>query len=223
MGSESNEDTLAKMFQPAVTPFLQRHGPMDVTAAIIGGLDSLSYELTVGDNNRDWTKAIKTVLCERGRKLGCQVGAGGVNFGYGEWLYDVTWLEYSQGYEPGLQNQLMAVHLVAECEWGGLAAIKHDFEKLLLAPQGANCLMVYNGNQDPGSEAIANRLDEYIRNFNGFSSDWEKWVLAAWERNPGKDCYSDDYAWSFEYFSIGRPDESAHRINRGFYLALADE
>ena len=64
--SESNEDTLPlKMFHPPETPFSERYGSMDIMAAIILGLDSLSYELSVEDGNRHWTKAIKTVLCKQ--------------------------------------------------------------------------------------------------------------------------------------------------------------
>ena len=96
-------------------------GPLTVMEAVRTALDSLT--LTAQDSGKNWTKALKTKLCDCGRELGCRVSAGGVGFG-GEWLYDVTWTEYSRGYEPGTQNQLLDVHLVAECEWGNFAEIK---------------------------------------------------------------------------------------------------
>lgn len=169
-------------------------GKQDTIEAIRAGLDSLP--LTLKDGGKDWTKAVKTMLCELGQKLGYQVGASGLNFGYGEWLYDVTWLEYSHGWEPSLQNQLVAARLVAECEWGGPAAIKDDFEKLLLARASVR-LMIYDGNYDPGSEAIAKLLTGYIRDFNGSRAE-DVWLLAAWER------HADTGTWSFRYFPIGR-------------------
>ena len=167
-------------------------GKLEIMEAIRRGLDSLP--LTLQNSGREWTKAIKTMLCELGHEFGYQVGAGGLNFGYGEWLYDVTWLEYSRGYEPGLQNQLIDAHLVAECEFGKPTAIKDDFEKLLLARATVR-LMIYDGNYDSGSEAIAERLAGYISDFKGSYAE-DTWLLAAWER------HADTGAWSFKYFAL---------------------
>ena len=169
-------------------------GAIEIMEEVRTGLDSL--KLTAQDSSKDWTKAVKTKLCERGRELGCQVGASGVKFGYREWLYDVTWLEYSQGYEPGLENQLIDVHLVAECEWGGFTAIKNDFEKLLLA-RATLRLMIYNGNQDPGSDAIADHLAEYVTRFKG-TRDPDPWLLAALERDADTGCCS------FRFFGVDK-------------------
>ena len=94
-------------------------GPLRVMEEVRTALDSL--ELTARDSAKNWTRTVKTKLCERGRELGCQVSANGVDKLLREWLYDVTWTEYSQGYEPSTQNQLLDVHLVAECEWGNFA------------------------------------------------------------------------------------------------------
>ena len=151
--------------------------------AIWNGFKSL--EIT-GKGVAERTKAIKTRLCEIGRDSDCQVSASGVdNLAYKEWLYDVTWLEYSQGDTPGLQNELLDVHLVAECEWGGLAEIKRDFEKLLLAPPSALRFMIYDGGRDPaGSKAIAERLAGYVKAFSGqlfVEPLAEAWLLAGWD------------------------------------------
>ena len=162
--------------------------------AIRTGLDRLP--LSLQDSSKEWTQAIKTMLCDLGHNFGYQVGAGGVKSSYGEWLYDVTWMEYSRGYQPGLENRLVDAHLVAECEWGDQTAIKDDFEKLLLARASIR-LMIYDGNQVPGSAAIAERLVQYVRNFNGSSAE-DVWLLAAWER------HEDSGSWSFRYFPIGR-------------------
>ena len=94
-----------------------------------------------------WTKAVKTKLCEIGREFGCKVCASGVEKAdrdYGEWLYDVTWLEY----EKIGRGELVDAPLVAECEWGNFDAIVEDFEKLLLAREGVR-LMVFDGNYKP--------------------------------------------------------------------------
>ena len=152
--------------------------------------------LTVQHSNTDWTKGINTMLCELGRELGYQVGAKGLDFGYGEWLYDVTWLEYSRGYEPSLHNRLLDVHLVAECEWGNRPNIKNDFEKLLLARARLR-LMIYDGSYNPDSEIMAKTLEDYIRSFRRAHPE-DVWLLAAWERDI------DAGTWSFRYFQLGR-------------------
>ena len=186
----------------------------EIRHAICNGLGSL--EITARDGGRAWTKAIKTKLCEIGHEFGYQVGAGGVDFGYGEWLYDVTWLSYRQGYTPGLQNELLSAVLVAECEWGGLAALKDDFEKLLLATPNCLRVMIYDGNYDPGANAIAERLGGYVQTFYGQRLDdaWqdESWLLAAWVRCPGTD------TWEFEYYTVDwRPGPGLRRANRFYW------
>lgn len=163
-------------------------GKQDMMEAIRAGLNSLP--LTVEDSGRDWTRAIKTMLCELGQKFGYQVRASGIDSGYREWLYDVTWLEYSR------YDRLIDAHLVAECEWGDFASVKHDFEKLLLARASIR-LMIYGHFKDSGAEGIAARLTEYIRGFKGFHAE-DAWLLAAWER------HAHTGTWSFRYFPIGR-------------------
>ena len=171
-------------------------GSLAVMEAVRTGLDSLT--LTAQDGTTHWTKAIKTELCKRGRALGCRARAS-VGFSREferEWLYDVTWTEYSRGYEPGAQNQLLDVHLVAECELGNFIEIKNDFEKLLLA-RATLRLMIYDGNQDPGSDAIADQLAEYVTHFRG-TLDPDAWLLAALERN------ADSGSCSFRFFGVNK-------------------
>ena len=114
-------------------------GKFEIMRAVQKGLDSL--EVGQSWTDKGWTPAVKTKLCELGRKFGCKVGASGVDNpkpDYGEWLYDVTWLEYERE-RDGLKwpaTALIEAPLVAECEWGrgkNLEYIVEDFEKLLLA------------------------------------------------------------------------------------------
>ena len=153
------------------------------------GLDSL--EVGKSESNPIWTKAVKTKLCEIGREFGCKVCASGVEKAdrdYGEWLYDVTWLDY----EKSGQGELVDAPLVAECEWGNFDAIVEDFEKLLLARAGVR-LMIFDGNYKPSSEGIAEQLAGRVREFKG-SRAKDAWLLAAWEK-------SDD-DWWFRCFTI---------------------
>ena len=89
----------------------------EIIHAVRGGLDNL--QVGAAESNVVWTKAIKTELCRIGRscKFRCKVGAHAreipkSNRDYGEWLYDVTWLEYDG------DGCVTDAHLVAECEWG---------------------------------------------------------------------------------------------------------
>ena len=166
-------------------------GKFEIMRAVQKGLGPNSLEIDDPKGYVEWTKAVKTKLCEIGRKFGFKVGAGGVdNPGFGEWLYDVTWLEYEP--KPFPDGLLIDVHLVAECEWGDLEHIIEDFEKLLQARARVR-LMIFDGNQNPGSKKIAEQLAGRVREFNGFRAE-DVWLLAAWE--------GTNAAWSFRYFTI---------------------
>ena len=173
-------------------------GKFEIMRAVRDGLDNLEIDDPKGDT--EWTKAVKTTLCEIGREFGFKVGAAGVeNPGYGEWLYDVTWLEYERGVDPLV---LADAHLVAECEWSGKTrsgaslnyrgAVDDDFEKLLLARTGVR-LMIFTGLDKTCSQKIAERLAGRVREFKGSRAE-DAWLLAAWEGS------NDD--WSFRYFTI---------------------
>ncbi len=53
--------------------------------------------------------------------------------------------------------------------------------------------MIFDGNYEPGSKEIAERLAGRVREFNGSRAE-DAWLLAVWER-------SDD-GWLFKYFTI---------------------
>ena len=168
-------------------------GKSEIMRAVQEGLNSLEIDDPKGYT--EWTKVVKTKLCEIGREFGFKVGAGGVdNPGYGEWLYDVTWLEYERECD-GLKwpaPVLIEAPLVAECEWGNEGAIKDDFEKLLLARAGIR-LMIFDARDQSHSEEIARGLARMVREFNSSRAE-DAWLLASWEGS------NDD--WSLRYFTI---------------------
>ena len=172
-------------------------GKYEIMCAVREGLNGLE----VG-TDKEWTPAVKTKLCKIGQKFGYKVGARAdevdeADRDYGEWLYDVTWLEYERE-RDGLKwpaTALIEAPLGAECEWGrgkNLEYIVEDFEKLLLARADIR-LMIFDGNHKPGSKEIAERLAGKILEFNGSRAE-DAWLLAAWEGS------NDD--WSFRYFAI---------------------
>ena len=150
-------------------------GKSEIMRAVRDGLNNL--EVDISERDTVWTKTIKTKLCEIGQdRFGCKVGARDVDKAardYGEWLYDVTWLEYER------YGLLIDAHLVAECEWSDFEAIVEDFEKLLLARAGVR-LMIFDGNYEPGSKEIAERL----AGGSGSSTAPAPRMLGCWR--PGK-------------------------------------
>ena len=121
---------------------------------------------------------------------------------YGEWLYDVTWLDY----EKSGSGELVDAPLAAECEWGNEGDIEDDFEKLLLARAGIR-LMIFNGFHEAGSKEIAERLARKVREFKGSRAE-DAWLLAAWEGS------NDD--WSFRYFTIKMNAAISQRFTAAF-------
>ena len=179
---------------------IEMPGKFEIMRAVRDGLDNLEIDDPKGDTK--WTKAVKTKLCTIGQEFGCKVGAkkNEVEKAYrdfGEWLYDVTWLEYERE-RDGLEwpaTALIDAHLVAECEWGrgkNLEYIVEDFEKLLLARTGFR-LMIFTGSHQAKSEEVAEQLARKVREFKGSRAE-DAWLLAAWEGS------NDD--WSFRYFTI---------------------
>ena len=164
---------------------------MPEKAEIISALQRSLDNLDVGDtkSNRAWTRFVTAELCKIAKDFGLTTCASGVG-DYGEWLYDVTWLEYESA-KP--TDGLIATHLVAECEWGYTADVIEDFQKLLLARASVR-LMVFDGTTSLGSRGIAQLLAEQIRKFN-LSQDEDGWLFASWEQ-------SGEAEWSFRYFTI---------------------
>ena len=115
-------------------------GKSEIMRAVQKGLDNLEIDDPKG--NTEWTKAVKTELCKIGRdRFSFEVYASGVENpepGHGEWLYDVTWLEYEKNgrSELNARRKLVDAPLVAECEWGDLGDIYDDFEKILWSSPG---------------------------------------------------------------------------------------
>ena len=117
-------------------------------------------------------------------RAGCEAADGG------EYLYDVTWLDYEGDF-------LTSATLVAECEWGNLPHIDEDFQKLLF-PRADVRLMIFDGNHPPFTQGIAEHLARQVRHFRR-SADYDSWLFAAWEPYEG-----NERGWQFRWFTITR-------------------
>tara|TARA_R110002110_G_scaffold412752_1_gene639103 strand:+ start:1222 stop:1767 length:546 start_codon:yes stop_codon:yes gene_type:complete len=84
-----------------------------------------------------WTYHIKNSICALGTRHNFYVSSSDVddhNTNNGEWLYDVTWLNYSGPKsfpDNHADRQLRRVYLALESEMGNLGDIFDDFEKLI--------------------------------------------------------------------------------------------
>ena len=138
-----------------------------------------------------WTSTVLTALCRIGHQCGYSVWASSnfVDKQYkngGEWLYDVTWCEYEKDF-------LKSVPVVAECEWGNLAQIKDDFEKLILARSAIRVFVFDGGYCKKGAEALANKFCDWVGAFEG-GRKGDTYLLVGYER--------DEKSWCFRYFNI---------------------
>ena len=118
--------------------------------AIRGRLDALleRQELMEARTDALWTLPVKTALCEAcvqvfpEPRLIYATGVSNPPAQRGEWLFDVTCLNYDG-------DHFEKVLLVAECEWEPNAAgIFRDFRKLLVARAEIR-VMVYNLRRMP--------------------------------------------------------------------------
>lgn len=164
-------------------------GKFEIMHAIKKGFNSLCS----GEGTTASTRAVLTELCRIGRSFDYKVYASPKYVAKterddGEWLYDVTWLEY----EKSGDGELTDAPLVAECEWGQQQDIENDFEKLLLAHAGVR-VMIVESKDAPDSRRIAERLAVKVKAFNGPRAE-DAWLLAITERNND---------WRFRYFTIG--------------------
>ena len=183
-------------------------GKSEFISAVQKGLNNLEVAKDEGDTV--WTTKVKTELCKIGRRFGYSVyaRANEVDEVYrdgGEWLYDVTWLEYKCNGDPERRLVLRSAQLVAECEWGGHEHICDDFEKLLLARASVR-VMIFDGdhfNQSGGSSKwFAGRLAARVKEFEDSVSE-DTWLLVSWERIASTDSYK---WWRFRYFTIREND-----------------
>ena len=144
-------------------------GKCEIMCAVSEGLTSLTINPW---GYKKATEAVKNKLSEIGQeKLGCYVCASGVQrANWGEWLYDVTWLEYDCD-----GGSLVDAHLAAECEWGNCGDIKDDFQKLLLARASVR-LMIFGGWDECGSKRKLEWIANEIGNFKP-SLDEDAWLL----------------------------------------------
>lgn len=129
----------------------------------------------------DWTRQVKDVLCAAGLRLGFKVGASGCNESlpsWGEWLYDLTWVEANG-------PELISLPLAVESEWGKKQSddLAWDFNKLVQSSAGLRVL-VFEGRPDFIGDTIA-EFKKLTRGFKGSTSD-DRYLFAGFDWDDGE-------------------------------------
>ena len=181
----------------------------DMMKAIRKGLGAIRFEIHTPSGNwtswKVWTGQVMTALCEIGQGFGfyvCVNKRHARNAEHGEWLYDMTWLEY-QLHTTGrgkTNGPLLDVHLAAECEWSGfhrsIVEVESDFSKLLAANASVRLMVCYDWRDTwkdidiKDADGLAEHLAEWVRGFKGVSED-DTYLLAVL-------CHT-----RFRYFTLG--------------------
>lgn len=111
------------------------------------------------NSDRDWTRAVLLELAGLGHECEFYVcGHGCSEFGQGEWLYDLIWLQ-NEG------DHIRDVPLVLESEWSpNFRSISDDFMKLLVSRAGHR-VMVFQQKTAAEVKTVVERLVSQIQNF----------------------------------------------------------
>jgi hypothetical protein len=147
---------------------------------VMDGLNQVcSASMKEGWANDDskWTQKIKDKLWTIGVNSGfevCTHKSGIIESIHGEWLYDITWIEYDR---KGNDGYLIDIPLVLESEWGKYDDIINDFEKLLLA-RARNKIMVF---QMKNSDEINKMFVEFKKIISMFkrSNSSDRYLFAG--------------------------------------------
>jgi len=90
-----------------------------------------------------WTFKIKEGICDLGKKQGYTIQTNkqsSPNADWGEWLFDLTWLDYSKG-------MVLEVPLALECEWSpSWDEIDADFQKLIISRANHRMMIFQQAN-----------------------------------------------------------------------------
>ena len=162
----------------------------EIMDAVQNALNNIDLDGAQGSG--DWSRRIFPALCQAGQRLEYRVCASSGGANYGEWLYDLTWLEYDD------DDRLVGMPLAAECEFSTyIEKVSEDFQKLLLLGDVGLRLMVsfrrqtFNCHHPLG---LPGYLAEHIRRYRAASAK-VSYVLALLHG-------SEEGNLRFEYFLL---------------------
>lgn len=134
-----------------------------------------------GWTDSQWTKAVKEEIIKVCKRSGSDWQASASQCGNantGEWMYDVVCWRYDG------QGNMIAVPLVAECEWGNEDQIKDDFEKLLVSRSKFR-VMVFQAGSEESVKRIFDDMKGWVRMFQGTKAE-DRYLLAGWSPDSNR-------------------------------------
>ena len=146
-----------------------------------GRLQRVHEETAWESSNRTWTRQIKIALADLvsdkrvpSAPSGCKrsAWASGACNAREEWLYDLCWLDYRDGF-------LVGMPLAVESEWGRPGDIFDDFEKLVQSRAEVR-LMIYDGGYR-SQEEMAGSFRHQISKF-AHSTPEDRYLFAAFSK-----------------------------------------
>ena len=146
-----------------------------------GRLQRVHEETAWASSNPTWTRQIKIALADLvsdkrvpSAPTGCKrsAWASGACNAREEWLYDLCWLDYRDGF-------LVEMPLAVESEWGTPEDIFDDFQKLVQSRAEVR-LMIYNGEYE-GQRELERSLSRQISEF-AHSNPNDRYLLAAFSK-----------------------------------------
>ncbi len=154
---------------------------------IVGVIDSIAFDGKEPIwSDAEWTKQIKTRLCRLGKNFRYWVYASTAeNTDGGEWLYDLTWLNYSG-------NKLTDVELVLESEWS-VKGVDEDFQKLMLARAELRVMIFQSKNMISASEKMQD-LKSQVNKFTK-SCEGDAYLFSCWV-NDVREFHHEQYIYS---------------------------
>lgn len=143
--------------------------------------DSL-IDQNVHNNDRKWTREIKTELFKLGDSIGYSVYTSKANDyddSSNEYLYDMIW--YTSEDESSRVHDLREINMALESEWKmSFDEIKYDFYKLVQSRAELR-VMIF---QSKDVTTIMNQLKSII-NESMISLKGDFYLLAGWDDNDG--------------------------------------
>ncbi|MGD0078522.1 MAG: hypothetical protein ABSA64_09675 [Sedimentisphaerales bacterium] len=118
---------------------------------------------------------VKNAVGEVAEKRGYKVRAHATDYSYaerGEWLYDLTCIEYEGGHIKGIP-------LVMESEWDR-NGVDDDFPKLVVA-RADHRVMVLQVESDEDKEEIIQQLLQHVQKCR-HSTEGDRYLFACWNR-----------------------------------------
>jgi hypothetical protein len=131
-------------------------------------------------DHKEWTKNVKEVLADIGRRCGCKVAASGIdNPDDSEWMLDMVWAtECGKMDEEARGSYLEDVILGMECEWNySTEGLDWDFQKLL-AVRARHRLLIFEQRRKDDIDRIFKRCLEQITFFKQ-SIEGDRYLLVG--------------------------------------------